>query len=75
MAFLADVAVQGREALFISFKSFNTMSVPHTAPCLGTTVLFKSGILKNKDRVDHAFLLRKAKVNTDDKFFKELFKT
>lgn len=45
------------------------MSIPHIAPCLEVTVLFKLAVPKNKDCVEHAFVLRKAKVNTDKKNF------
>lgn len=45
------------------------MSIPHIAPCLGGTVLFKLAVPKNKYRVEHVFVLRKEKVNTDKKKF------
>lgn len=41
------------------------MSIPHTAPCLGVTVLFKLVVPKNKEHPEHVFILRKAEVNAD----------
>ena len=41
------------------------MSIPHTAPCLGVTVLFKLVVPKNKEHLEHVFIFRKPKVNAD----------